>query len=181
MGEIKCFPLYKLIIGVLTTVYLKKDEILEILSKEIGEIDYISPTVDFNYTDYYSSEMGDDIKRFFVSFKNLVDPSSLADIKIITNKLEKQFIESNHEGFESRKVNFDPGIMNLSRLILASTKDNAHRIPLDKGIYGEITLLFRQGAFQPLSWSYIDYQSREYTEILLEIRNIYKSDLKKIL
>ena len=180
MGEIKCFPLYKLITGVLTTVSSKKGEILETLTKEIGEIDYISSFLDFKYTDYYNKEMGDDIKRFFVSFKNLVEPSSLAEIKIQTNRLETQFIENGQGGNVSRKVNFDPGILNLSRLILASTKDNAHRIPLNKGIYGEITLLFNKDDIKPLPWSYIDYQSREYREILFEIRNIYKSDLKKI-
>ncbi|MCL2792167.1 MAG: DUF4416 family protein [Spirochaetaceae bacterium] len=180
MGEIKCFPSYKLIIGVLTTVCYKKNEILEVLSGELGEIDYVSSFIDFNYTDYYNREMGDNIKRFFVSFKNLIDPSSLADIKILTNKLEKQFTENNQSGVESRRVNFDPGILNLSRLILASTKDNAHRVPLDKGIYGEITLLFQKKGIQALPWSYIDYQSREYTEIFFEIREIFRSDLKKI-
>ena len=180
MGEIKSFQFYKLIVGVLTTVSFRKEEILEALSKEYGEIDYISPFLDFNYTDYYNREMGEDIKRFFVSFKNLIDPESLAEIKIETNRLEMQFAEINQDGVESRKVNFDPGIMNLSRLILASTKDNAHRIPLSKGIYGEITLLFQKGKVQALPWSFIDYQSAEYTEILFKIRDIYKLDLKKI-
>ena len=245
MGEIKCFDLYKLIVGILTTVEFRKGEILELLTTELGEIDYISSFLDFNYTDYYNREMGANIKRFFVSFRDLVDPSSLADIKIRTNMLEKQFsagalsrrpclcaernvhvaagdlsrrsqlspgqaqtplshpvkqdseIKTMMESFpkrcaernvhvsannqdenESRKVNFDPGIMNLSRLILASTKDNAHRIPLSKGIYAEITLLFQKGDFKPLPWSFIDYQSKEYTEILFKIRTIFKEDLK---
>ena len=180
MGEIKCFPLYKLIVGVLTTVCFKKDEILELLSKELGEIDYVSSFIDFNYTDYYNREMGDNIKRFFVSFKELTEPSALADIKIHTNELEKRFLEIEQGGIESRKVNFDPGILNLSRLILASTKDNAHRIPLGKGIYGEITLLFQKKQVQALPWSYIDYQSKEYTEIFFKIRDIFKSNLDKI-
>ena len=177
MGEIKSFQLYKLIIGVLTTDQFKKEEIVETLSKEFGEIDYVSSFIDFNYTDYYNREMGDNIKRFFVAFKNLADPSALAEIKIATNRLEKQFME-NKDGIEARKVNFDPGLLNLSRLILASTKDNAHRIPLGKGIYGEITLLFQKNKTQALPWSYIDYQSREYTEILFKIRDIYRADLK---
>ena len=180
MGEIKSFQLYKLITGVLTTVHFKKEEIVEVLSKELGEIDYVSSFIDFNYTDYYNSEMGGNIKRFFVSFKKLIDPSALAEVKITTNRLEKQFTENNQDGVETRKVNFDPGLLNLSRLILASTKDNAHRIPLAGGIYGEITLLFQKNKTQALPWSYIDYQSREYTEILFKIRDIYKADLREI-
>jgi hypothetical protein len=174
LGEIKRFEFYKLIVGVLTTVCFRKDEILEVLSNEFGEIDYVSCFMDFNYTTYYNSEMGDNIKRFFVSFKNLIDPSTLADIKIETNRLENRFVA---DGVEARKVNFDPGILNLSRLILASTKDNAHRVPLGKGIYGEITLLFQKGGIQALPWSFKDFQSKEYAEILFELRNIYKQDL----
>ena len=49
-----------------------------------------------------------------------------------------------------RRVNIDRGFLSLSRLILATTKDNAHRIPLEKGIYGEITLLYQKQAFQEM-------------------------------
>jgi len=204
LGEIKQFDFYKLIIGVLTTVCSRKKEILETLSKEFGEIDYVSRLLDFNYTNYYNSEMGDNIKRFFVSFKELIDPSALADIKIRTNELEKLFVDGtfsqpawrsrgiergaeqsvhaaeNGSGeVEARKVNFDPGILNQSRLILASTKDNAHRMPLSKGIFGEITLLFQKHGIQPFHWTFKDFQSPEYAEILLELRAIYKADLER--
>ena len=204
MGEIKSFDFYKLIIGVLTTVGFRKDEILESLSKKFGEIDFVSHFLDFNYTNYYNSEMGDNIKRFFVSFKELIDPSALADIKIRTNELEKLFVEGtfsqpawrsrNSEcsvgqsvhsaeissgGLEARKVNFDPGILNQSRLILASTKDNAHRMPLYKGIFGEITLLFQKQGIQTFPWTFKDFRSPEYAEILLELRSIYKAALER--
>jgi hypothetical protein len=133
--------------------------------------------LDFNYTDYYNNEIGNEIKRFFVSFKELISPSSISAVKIASNNLEKLFIEKD-SCKEKRKVNLDPGILNSSRLILATTKDNVHRIPLKDGIYGEVTLIFQKGKFEPLPWTYIDYRSPEYCEILLKIRTIYKINLK---
>lgn len=41
-----------------------------------------------------------------------------------------------------RKVNLDPGYLEPSKLVLASTKNFSHRIYLNQGIYGEVTLLF---------------------------------------
>ena len=178
MGEISFFQKHKLIVGILTTLYDRIDEIIKTLSDEIGEIDFVSDLMDFNYTDYYNSEMGDNIKRLFVSFRKHADPSSLAKIKIHTNYLERLFITRDHENNELRKVNFDPGMLCSSRLILASTKDNVHRIPLSDGIYGEVTLIYRRGKFEHLPWTYADYKSDEYSIVLSRIRDIYKADLK---
>jgi len=185
LGEIKCFQKHKLIIGILTTLSSRQDEIIKTLSDEIGEIDYISPLMDFNYTDYYDSEMGDNIRRVFVSFKNLVDPSKLADIKIHTNYLEKLYSvrvksDEKHDGEEHRRVNFDPGLLCSSRLILATTKDNVHRVPVRDGIYEEVTLIFRGGRFEALPWTYADYRTEEYEKVFMKIREIYKSGLKAI-
>lgn len=179
MGFVKSFKNYKLLIGVLTALEdnsAGKEPILEDLTKEFGEIDYISTLLDFNFTSYYDKEMGDNIKRFFVSFKTLVKPESLASIKLITNQIEDCFIL----GDSNRQVNLDPGILNSSRFILATTKDNVHRIPLRDGIYGEITLLYKRGCFEELPWTYTDYKSDKYKKILSKIREIYKENLKSL-
>ncbi len=173
MGSIKCFEKHKLVAGILTTLPERLDEIINTLREGIGEIDYVSPVMDFCYTDYYTREMGEKIRRVFVSFRKLADPSTLADIKILTNSLEEIYMSG-----ENRKVNFDPGMLCSSRLILASTKDNVHRIPLKNGIYGEVTLVFRGGKFEQLPWTYADFKSAEYADVLMKIREIYKADLK---
>jgi hypothetical protein len=62
------------------------------LEKEIDEIDYVSTCSDLNYTVYYSqTEMGGAIKRFLVSFRKMVSPEKLSDIKILSNDIEKRF------------------------------------------------------------------------------------------
>ena len=151
------------------------DKLIEILIKNFGPIDFQSNIIKFNYTNYYNPEMGNEIQRLFFSFQNLIDPENLPDIKILTNKLENHFLIDNE-----RKINLDPGILSVKRFILATSKDNGHRIPLQKGIYGEVTLLFINKEFQSLPWTYIDYKSDKYSEILKKIRIVYKNNLKTL-
>lgn len=179
MGEINTFKKHKLIIGVLSVLHDREDEIINALTEEFGTVDYKSTILPFTYTSYYDKEMGGDIERFFLSFEKLISPDELSDVKIHTNYLEKFFSIQEAGKGSMRKVNFDPGLINLSHLILASTKDNVHRIPLKDGIYGEVTLAYKGGGFEPYPWTYIDYKSPEYTKIFSEIRDIYRQDLSR--
>ena len=174
MGNISNFTKEKLVIGVLSTLPGRKQEIEDTLTAEFGPADYHSPEIDFIYSEYYTREMGPDIKRFFYAFENCVAPDRLADIKIRTNELEEQFCKGG-----DRKANFDPGVLNCSRLILASTKDNMHRVPLQKGIYAEVTLVYMKKQFHSLMWTYRDYASETYKQIFSEIREIYRLQLKQ--
>ena len=167
MGQIGNFQKEKLVIPVLSTLPEVREVLLRLLTDSFGPIDYESPLLDFNYTDYYTPEMGQNIKRFFLSFRDLVDPEKLAEIKIETNRLEDSLALGG-----LRRINLDPGLLCLSRFVLATTKENAHRIPLQRGIFGEITLIYRNKEFQPLPWTYPDYASQEYRRILNEIRQI---------
>ena len=164
----------KFIIGVLISNLELKKKLLSKLTKTYGEIDYESPLMDFTFTSYYNKEMGEDIKKFFISFKKLQYPEMLYKIKLNTNKIENSFKQNNN-----RKINLDPGIINQSHLILATTKDGSHRIPVKNGIFCEITLMFEKGCFRPLEWTYPDFRSKEYLDILSKIRNIYKNQIKK--
>jgi hypothetical protein len=144
------------------------------LEAEFGPADYESPVLPFTFTDYYKKEMGETVCRRFISFKKPVPPETLADIKILTNAVEEEYLS-----VSGRQVNLDPGLLSLSRFILATTKDNSHRIPLQKGIYAELTLQFTKKDFQPLPWTYPDYATREYRDILKKIRDIFKDNLKQ--
>jgi hypothetical protein len=170
MGEATQFLPEKLVMAVLISRPEREQELLGILERTWGQPDLCSPPMPFTYTDYYDSEMGPGIQRFFVSFRRLVDPSLIADIKVQTNRVEEQFREG-----EARKVNIDPGLLCLSRFVLVTTKESAHRIPLSSGIYGEVTLLFHKGSFRPLEWTYPDFRSSEYLRILNEIRGLYRA------
>ncbi|HTP60055.1 MAG TPA: DUF4416 family protein [Spirochaetia bacterium] len=170
MGEATQFLPEKLVMAVLISRPEREQELLGILERTWGQPDLCSQPVPFTYTDYYDNEMGPGIQRFFVSFRRLVDPSLIADIKLASNRIEEQFREG-----DSRKVNIDPGLLCLSRFILVTTKESAHRIPLSGGIYAEVTLLFHKGSFRPLEWTYPDYRSPEYLRVLNDIRGLYKA------
>ncbi len=173
MGEITSFTPEKLIIAVLISKREMLNKLINILKENFGPVDFKSKLLEFNYTEYYNLEMGNKIERFFLSFQNLINPENLPDIKILTNEIENSFLVD-----KKRKINLDPGMLSVKRLILATSKDNGHRIPMQKGIYGEVTLLFINKKFQSLPWTYIDYQSEEYSKILKEIRIMYKNNLK---
>ena len=178
MGCITEFTPEKLIIGVLIGDGFRpadpENRIKPLLETHFGKIDSASPRFPFTFTDYYTEEMGEEIEKMFYAFEMLVDPSSLADIKLLTNRLEAQFTVGG-----KRKINLDPGILNLYRLILASTKNAPHRVPLSQGIYAEITLIYRNKNFQDLFWTYPDFRTEPYKNFLLEIRSLYKQQLKQ--
>lgn len=173
MGQIKKHPPVKLITGL-----IYKDEAVfgkakKILGCKFGVIDFISPPMPFTHTDYYRCEFGSGLKRRFISFKKLILAQSLPEIKIAANKIEKKLTKHN-----LRLINIDPGYLNLGKLLLATTKDYAHRIYLDKGIYAEVTLFYQNKSYQPWEWTYPDYKTAEYINIFGKIRNIYAEQIK---
>ena len=77
-----------------------------------------------------------------------------------------------------RRVNIDPGYMARSRFVLATGKDFAHRIYLNRGIYADLTLIYARNGFQRLPWTYPDYGSPLMMDYLEKIRRKYIVDLK---
>ncbi|MBN2406141.1 MAG: DUF4416 family protein [Elusimicrobia bacterium] len=146
----------------------------KLLSKRFSGIDYSSGILKFDYTQYYYNEMGRPLERKFISFRELVGPKDIRDIKIFTNRLEKKFAGKDGR----RRINIDPGYIAPSKVVLASTKNFSHRIYLGKGIFGEITLIFRDGGFRILEWTFPDYRTAEYHDILKGIRNIYMGQIR---
>jgi hypothetical protein len=172
MGSAGAFTPEKLVIGILTSRADRREEITDGLSSCWGPVDFSCDPFPFTFSDYYNEEMGVPIWRFFLSFDRLVDPSGFAVIKKETNAIEERYRQEGR-----RRVNLDPGLLALARFTLATTKENAHRIPLSDGIYAEITLLWHKGTFQPLPWTYPDFRSERYLTILNGIRVRYKTQL----
>lgn len=163
----------KLIIGFIFKEEAALNKAKSILQKRFGKIDFESQTLAFNHTTYYEKEFGKDLKRRFISFKKLISPSDLPEIKIYTNRVEKKLSSG-----LSRLINIDPGYLDLAKLILASTKDYKHRIYLERGIYAEVTLFYENKSYRPWEWTYPDYKSSEYIAIFNQIRDIYARQIK---
>jgi hypothetical protein len=173
MGTPGVFHREKLVVGILLGRAGSKDEILAELAASFGPPDFRSDPIPFTFTDYYEEELGAGITRLFVSFWDLVDPDSLAGIKLATNEMEDRTGDGG-----KRRVNLDPGLLCLSRFVLATTKESSHRIPLRSGIYAELTLLYEKGTFRPVEWTYPDYGSGPYIAILNGIRDLYKGQIR---
>jgi hypothetical protein len=177
MAEARPFLPVKLIAGVI----FSNDDFLELtaaaLVKAYGLVDRRSPVFPFKLTDYYEKQMGPGLKRIFLSFEQLVSPEKLSTIKLQTNAMEDSFRRSSGEG--RRVVNIDPGILSASALVMATTKDFAHRVPLAEGIYGHLEFLFAKGAVKILDWTYPDFRQPGYQTFFLEIRRVYLAQLKR--
>jgi len=119
----------------------------------------------WSYTDYYAGELGPEILRRFLFFKNPVAQSSLADIKIATNRLEEELSTDGR-----RNINLDPGYITPAKLVLASTKDYSHRIYLGRGIFAEVTLTYAGDGFKPFPYTYRDYRDPHYLALFAEAR-----------
>ena len=149
-------------------------ESLEILNRYIGKIFLQSSIFNFSeFTDYYEKEMGKNLKKAIFFFKDLKSPEFLVELKHICYEIERKFAD----GKGNRKINLDPGYIELSKVVLSTFKNYSHRIYLGKGVYAEVTLIYKNKTFNPLSWTYPDYTQREIIEIFNKAREEYKKVL----
>ena len=163
----------KLFVGILFQPQLEWSGILEKLESEIGDADFISKSVPFSHSTYYENEMGPGLLKAFVGIKAPFDPADLSKVKQQTCGIEQEFRIG-----DQRTINLDPGLVTLHNVILASTKNFSHRIPLQDGIYAEVTLLYQNGGYQALPWSYPDFQFPFYQSALLNLRALHKTQLE---
>ena len=164
----------KLFIGLIVHAKDRASAVTEALTDAFGPVDLISPWLPFNFTDYYKTEMGSPLYRRIFAFIPLIDQAALVDIKLATNELEKRWSKN-----EKRQINLDPGFVLAERLVLATGKNFAHRIYLDKGIYADLTLVFRKDRFRVLPWTYPGYRQPGMQAFFINVRSKYIHDLKQ--
>jgi hypothetical protein len=150
---------------------------IENLSNEVESL--ISPveiqSISYNFssfTDYYQLEMGNNLRKIFWIFSELLPPDGLPEMKIKTNQLEKR-----HSIKGKRQINLDPGYISQAKLVLATTKDYSHRLYLSQGIFADLHLQFSQGSFRKQPWTYPDYQQAELILFFNQARNRYLQQL----
>ncbi len=147
------------------------------LEQTYGPVERGSPAFIFDQTTYYTDEMGGDLRKQFFAFHDLINPERLPAIKLHTNVLEREIAQSGLYP-EPRPINIDPGYLQLGKFLLATTKDQGHRIYLRDGIYAEVTLRFTAGAFEPWPWTYADYRQAGVLAFLQEVRDYYHDRLR---
>jgi hypothetical protein len=163
----------KLVIGLLLNDKGLLPEVAEELEDAFGMIEWSGPWLDFDYTDYYAAEMGSPLHRRMLVFKKLIEQLDLAPIKLHTNQIEQKIARAGQ-----RRVNIDPGYLLFERFVLATGKNYSHRIHVGNGIYADLTLIYQQGAYRPLPWTYPDYKEKAMGEFLLQVRRKYGEDIR---
>ena len=161
-----------LIVGMLSIqekLFAPAEEKMQVLW---GPIEFYSAIMLFDFTDYYTKEMGAPLRRKFVSFTRYIDPGELADIKHQSNALEDEIAQTAAGRVlgVSRPINLDPGYVEPSKLVLATTKNYSHRIYIGKSMYAESTLQYHKGCWQSWPFTYPDYGSGAYDEFLSRVR-----------
>ena len=167
----------KLVVGILATDRQCLHEAVDVLTGKLGNVDFTSDVWQFDKTDYYKDQTGPHILRQFVSIEKLIAPGKLAKIKCKTNMLEQKLAKTLGLPLP-RPVNLDPGIIESSKLILATTKNYSHRIYIGKKMYAEVTLIFDKGQWRPLDHTYPDYRQKCYFDFFLNVRNRLLEQLK---
>jgi hypothetical protein len=148
------------------------------LEECFGPISFESQPYEFHQTAYYEATMGPGLQKRFLVFQDLFPADCLAQVKLRTNAIESELARLNRYP-EVRPINLDPGILSLGKFMLATMKDQAHRIYLRNGVYAEVTLRFQAGVFEPWPWTYADYRLSLVRDFLKEARDFYRRRLQQ--
>jgi hypothetical protein len=175
MGAVHRPPPAKLFCALLLAPTVSLLDVERHLQQYFGAIILRSPPVPFSQTAYYNREMGEGLTRLYVAFEPLISIIDLAAVKHTTNRLEGKWALTSGQ----RRANLDPGYLDLAKVVLASTKDHAHRLYLGAGIFAEVTLRYRQKRFQPWEWTYPDYRLPTTLAYFNRLRELYKAQLRQ--
>lgn len=102
--------------------------------------------------EYYSREMGPELKRIFFLTSQKFPRDYLLSTKLKSLKWERNWALEN-----KRMVNVDIGFLSLENFTLATTKNYSQRIYLGQDIYSDLTYYFHLGEFKTLAWTYPDF------------------------
>lgn len=178
MGILRTPLPVKLFIGMLARDSRLFEECIQTLSAAYGSYDVESPQLPWDHTDYYRAEMGTELLRKFYFFERLFDPGELSRVKLYTQDLESKYAHLGPNG-PTRRLNLDPGYVTEAKVVLATSKDFAHRIYIGERVFAEVTLRYDKQvcAFVPLEHTYPDFRSLEVRSLFLEARRRLREGL----
>jgi hypothetical protein len=144
------------------------------LEKLFGPLDSRSKDYRFDMTDYYSAEMGKGLQRRILSFSGLESAALLAEKKLACRRLEESFSRG-----QRRRVNIDPGYIDFFKLVLASFKEAPQKIYLGSSVFADMVLLYQDGEFRVLPWTFPDFREGIYMEYLHRVRELYRMEMRE--
>lgn len=144
-------------------------ELFPELEELFGRIDYSGRNHPFTVTDYYEDEMGPGLSRLIVSFEPLTGPTRIVAAKLACAETEERFVSG-----RGRRVNIDCGYIDYFKVVLASFKEGPQKIYLGDGVYADPVLMYHEGSFEALAWTFPDFRKGTYDAELLEVRRLYR-------
>ena len=150
------------------------DWVSQRIAQQWGSLALASPRFDHSETNYYAAEMGSDLIKQFLVIEGYYDPARLPQSKLMSNAWEDELAGAGQYS-ETRPLNIDPGYVTLTKLVLASCKDRAHRIYLDQGVYAEECLYYLDHGWQSRPWTYPDYQRSDFQAFFERARSLLKT------
>lgn len=174
MGKAQAFPMVKFFAGFIYRDAYIYGQIKERLTGLFSPIDLETGEFPFQLTAYYNDELGSPLYKSFVSFKDLIDPVRLPEIKILTNRIEQETARE-----QKRVIDIDPGFLSGGNVILATTKNYYHRVPLQQGIYAHIEYVIKKNRVTSLEWTYPDFKTPAYMDFFNRLIAVYKRDMKE--
>ena len=140
-----------------------------------GPVSYDTCLMPFDHTSYYDAELGGPVLRRLTAFTDYLPHDCLADMKDDAMAWEREYARPDG----SRVVNIDPGMLCLERLVLATGKNFTHRVYLRDGIWADLTLIYQNGDWRSLDWTFADYSSEEMLVHLRTLRKAYKETTQR--
>ena len=174
MAEVAAVRQVQLLAGVLIGDKELLGDVERALEDRFSPIDARSQACPFDLTGYYEEEMGRGLARVLYSFRDLVRPEAIVEIKLATNAVEKYFAYSGR-----RRVNIDPGYMDFHKIVLASAKFLGQKIHIANGIYADPTLYYDKG-WKAYPWCFPDFKDGRYNEFLCRVRSAYKAKIREL-
>jgi hypothetical protein len=162
-------PLVLPIVGWLSADPELAKKALEMLWPILGPVAKRGPVRPFDWTDYYEKEHGGGLVRQYVAFGELVEPTDLVQLKHETAKIEKRFAEGT-----DRKVNLDPGYLDINKLVLASWKEGLYKLYVGRGVWADPVAHYYEKGFHPPEWTFPDIRSGEHFEFFRWARGLLK-------
>jgi len=172
-GAVEASPVLRLC-SCLTAVPELLAEVRSELVEHFGEIVLSSPAFAFDISDYYEPEMGRGLQRHWYCFGELCGAESLPESRLASGKLEERFFVKGR-----RRVNLDPGYLDLGKLVLASVKEAPDKIYMGRGVWAHTCLRYRFGRFVAPDHSFPDFRDGRFDAFMLEARGRYKALLTR--
>jgi len=168
MGVLKNPPPVTLFLAALYAPAFTDEQITALVENIFGRAVMQTPAYEFSFSDYYLGEMGPNLRKCFYVLERLIDPAEIVDWKLRALEVEAQ-----HSAGGKRTINLDPGYLEAPKLVLATTKNFAHRIYLGRGVFADVQLYVRNGKFQVYPWTYPDYRTAEHLSFFERAREFY--------